>query len=140
MKTSKNIITITLISIFIFISCIKKSNINYVYDNYLYNATNDTLVLKFHYIYNTNSKSVLYPKRLYGDFREMLYKLQKIEIFKYNDTNNLYIAFYKENEPYNYKTNIFDFPSAWNYDTTITWYLVKFTYSYSINYNDIINK
>lgn len=140
MKTNKNIITITMISIFIFNSCIKKGDIIYLHDNFLYNETNDTLILKFHYIYNTNSKYVLYPSRLYGDFITMLSKLQKIEIYKYSDTNNLYIAFYKDNEPYNYKKNIYNFPSAWNYDTTIMWYAVNYTYSFSINYSDILNK
>ena len=143
MKTSKNIIAIILISFFVFISCIKKSNIIYDYDKYMYiyNKTNDTLLFNFYYITNnTNSESIVYPQCSYSNYKEvLLYQLEKIEIFKYNDTN-LYIAFYKDNEPYNYKKNIYDFPSAWNKDTTIMWWCVRFYYSFSINYNNILNK
>lgn len=151
MKKYKYHLLITIIFFFSSISCIKKENIFYEKEGFLHNNIADTLILKITMKDNSNKLLTFYPNQRIKNYYKSQYDIEyyyffsfkftsKIEIFKNSDTNNLFIGFYKDNLPYNYKKNIFSYPNDWEKDSLINWNSVTYIYTFSISYDNLINR
>ncbi|HNV94878.1 MAG TPA: hypothetical protein PKG63_00275 [Bacteroidales bacterium] len=141
MKASKKILLIMLFSFFI-ISCQKKDTIDIENIDFIINNTSDTLFCKIIIPTNPNNHAInirLVPFEKIEHFKSLVNNSSEINIYKNNDTNNLFIGFYKTTEPFNYKKNIYNFSKAWELDTIITWYTIKFENSFTISYDYLLN-
>jgi len=102
---------VVFVSLIFLFSC-KKETLGDWSDFYLMNMTKDTFIVKAiddsTYIY----KFTMYPQEeiLFAeeDISDKHRWCDSIFIYKYNDTNNVYISFKCNEEPYNYKLNCFN--------------------------------
>jgi len=121
----KKISNLFLLLIILF-GCKEELNLGYSHTFYLVNMTNDTFLVftyrrtgdvGFH-IPMDNGKRIMLPKdRLVFAYNDFSYYIKdSILIYKYNDTNNVYISFKFNKNPYNYKLNCYN-KSHWSSDT-----------------------
>jgi len=121
----KKISNLFLLLIILF-GCKKESNLGYSHRFYLVNMTNDTfLVFTYRrtgdvdfFIPMDDGKCIMLPKgKLFFANDDISYYIKdSILIYKYNDTNNVYISFKFNKNPYNYKLNCYN-KSHWSSDT-----------------------
>ena len=121
----KKVSNLFLLLIILF-GCKKESNLGYSHRFYLVNMTNDTfLVFTYRrtgdvdfFIPMDDGKCIMLPKgKLFFANDDISYYIKdSILIYKYNDTNNVYISFKFNKNPYNYKLNCYN-KSHWSSDT-----------------------
>jgi hypothetical protein len=149
---------IALFVVLILLSSCKKETLSYRTPSYLVNMTNDTFIIKpnnkhIDYLYHElpvsveddkpGSDTMLPRDRIFFDKKFF----DSIFIYKYKDTNNVYIRFKCNEEPFNYRLNCYnnkDWIDTFYYkrikyfDSSETYIIVK-EYLFKIEKDKIIN-
>jgi hypothetical protein len=161
MKIKNKFLPILLFVIILFTSCKKDlmniDNISIYNKYYLLNKTNDTLKCYYYYTENKYYFTILYPNQkletpfindyvIYYPDEYTKYYINTILIYHIEDTNNIYIKFKRNENPYNYKLNYFnedDWEKNHSYNTEIKdgwrYYKLYKNYTFTISNENIIN-